>query len=268
MTISWRAKLTLMAGVTLIATGLMLAFAGPGASGATVSLPVGGSPTQHPTGPPSKSPTPSPTLTGSQAPVTTSPSPSPTAAANQDPTSTKGDNGTVKIHNPSTAVADRRNEPHVSCGFYLDAFGFDSNQSVTWWITAWAPTGDRATTVAAGTIKLVNGNGFTDPITTLEVGHYKLFWTFDGEKGHAKQKVFWVTSTCSSKTGSPPPSNPETPSSTPPSSGGVTPPSPHGGLPITGWPLAVLVAGAAALLGTGTAAIVVARRRRGLQSSR
>lgn len=268
MTISWRTKLTFVAGVTLIVTGSMLAFAGTGASGATASLPVGGSPTQHPTGPSSEpqSSTPSPTVTGSLAPVTASPTP----AAGQNSTGTTGDNGTVKIHNLSTAVTDRRNEPHVACSFYLDAFGFDTNQPVTWKITAWAPTGDRATVVETGEIKLdSNGNGHTDPITLPIGGHFKLFWNFTPENGFAKQKVFWVTPCVSSSTESPPPSSPEESSSAPPSSGGaVAPPPPHGGLPITGWPLAVLVVGAAALMGTGTAAIVVARRRRSLQSSR
>lgn len=264
MTISWRTKLTFVAGVTLIVTGLMLAFAGTGASGATASLPVGGSPTQHPTGPPSQTPT-VPASTSTQAPVTASPTP----AAGQNSTGAAGDNGTVKIHNLSTPVTDRRNEPHVSCSFYLDAFGFDPNQPVFWRITAWAPTGDRATVVENGEIEHLdsNGNGHTDPITLASGGHFKLFWNITPEFGSAKHKVFWVTPCASTSSAPPPPSTPETPSSAPPSSGGAVAP-PHGGLPITGWPLAVLVVGAAALMGTGTAAIVVARRRRSLQSSR
>src|SRR5690349_21255201 len=55
----------------------------------------------------------------------------------------KGDNGTVKVHSSSTPVTDPRDEPHV-CVFYLDAFGFDSGQSVSWEIRSWPPTGDRA----------------------------------------------------------------------------------------------------------------------------
>ena len=39
--------------------------------------------------------------------------------------------------------SDPRNEPHV-CIFYLDAFGFDPDQSVSWRIKSWPPAGDRA----------------------------------------------------------------------------------------------------------------------------
>jgi hypothetical protein len=102
-----------------------------------------------------------------------------------------GDNGDVKIHNSTTAVTDHRNEPHV-CTFYLDAFGFDSGQSVSWQIKSWPPTGSR-TVVASGALVLDSaGNGHTGDMT-LQNGHYKLFWNFVGENGFAKQKVFWVT---------------------------------------------------------------------------
>jgi len=264
--ITWRTKLTLLTGATLIATGLLLTFAGPGASGAVAPLPAA-----------------SPTPSAAQA-----------AVAGQAAAPVAGDNGTVKIHNSGTAVTDRRNEPHV-CVFYLDAFDFDANQSVTWEIKAWAPTGDRSTVVAGpSTLTLdSDGNGFTSDMT-LANGHYKLFWTFDGEHGFAKQKVFWVScgTPSSPPPGSPPPSCTEncSPSSPPPSctencgTPSSPPPSPspsvegsatssqgapsQGGLPITGWPLALIAGTGAVLVGTGGAAIVMARRRRGLHSSR
>ena len=47
--------------------------------------------------------------------------------------------------------------------------------------------------------------------------------------------------------------------------GSSGPPSP-GGLPITGWPLALIALVGAGLLGTGGAAIVAARRRHGLRA--
>lgn len=101
-----------------------------------------------------------------------------------------GDNGTVKIHRSTTPVSDRRNQPHV-CVFYLDAFGFDSAQSVSWWIKSWPPTGNRSV-VSSGVLTLdANGDGHTGDMT-LPNGHYKLFWTFAGEHGIAKHKVFWV----------------------------------------------------------------------------
>jgi hypothetical protein len=115
------------------------------------------------------------------------------------PAAVNGDNGTVKIHNSSTPVTDRRNEPHV-CVFYLDAFGFDPGQSVSWQIKSWPPTGNRAV-VDQGTLTLDSaGDGRTSD-QALPNGHYKLFWTFAGEHGAAKQKVFWVS--CPSSTPTP-----------------------------------------------------------------
>src|SRR5215472_1593322 len=101
-----------------------------------------------------------------------------------------GDNGTVKIHNSTTPVTDRRNEPHV-CVFYLDAFGFDSGQSVSWQIRSWPPTGSRSVVASGSLILDTGGNGHTGDMS-LQNGHYKLFWNFAGENGFAKQKVFWV----------------------------------------------------------------------------
>ena len=113
-----------------------------------------------------------------------------------------GDNGTVKIHSSTTPVTDPRDEPHV-CIFYLDAFGFDPGQSVSWQIESWPPTGN-GTVVASGALTLdSSGNGHTGDMT-LANGHYKLFWTFTGENGKAKQKVFWVA--CPAPTPSPTPS--------------------------------------------------------------
>jgi len=123
------------------------------------------------------------------------------AATAADPS---GDNGTVKIHNSTTPVTDMRNEPHV-CIFYLDAFGFDPGQSVSWTIESWPPTGDRSV-VASGTLTLDDqGNGRTDDMT-LDNGHYKLFWNFAGENGKAKHKVFWVACETTSPSPSPSPS--------------------------------------------------------------
>src|SRR5215469_12034669 len=183
-----RANLTILAGVLLLATGLTLAFAAPGA--------------------------------GAQ----------PVAAAHGH----GGDNGTVKIHNSATPVTDPRNEPHV-CVFYLDAFGFDRGQSVSWQIESWPPTGDRAV-VASGALALdSSGDGHTGDMT-LANGHYKLFWNFAGERGFAKQKVFLVA--CAAATPTPTPT--VTPSPSPsPSSPSPAPPAPAptpvpGTLPVTG----------------------------------
>ncbi|MER5622800.1 hypothetical protein ABT061_17350 [Streptosporangium sp. NPDC002544] len=121
-----------------------------------------------------------------------------------------GDNGDVKIHKWTTPEDDQRNEPHV-CVFYLVGFNFDAAEQVSWEIKSWPPTGDQ-TTVKSGTLVLdEDGHGRTVDMT-LPNGHYKLFWTFAGEHGAAKQKVFWVE--CE-PTSTPTPTPTVTPSQTP-----------------------------------------------------
>ena len=71
-----------------------------------------------------------------------------------------------------------------------------------WQIKSWPPTGDR-TVAASGALSLDgNGAGHTADMG-LPDGHYKLLWNFLGEKGSAKQKVFWVA--CGAPT--PPPTH-------------------------------------------------------------
>ena len=115
-----------------------------------------------------------------------------------------GDNGTVKIHDSATGEELRKNEPKV-CEFYLDAFGFDAGQQVTWQIVGWKPTGDNKTVADEGAIVLDGeGNGRTEDMT-LPDGHYKLFWNWKGENGAAKHKVFWTE--CEDGSESPDPSD-------------------------------------------------------------
>ena len=110
-------------------------------------------------------------------------------------------------------MTDPRNEPHV-CVFYLDAFGFDPAQSVTWQIQSWPPTGDRSV-VDQGALALdSNGDGHTSD-QTLPNGHYKLFWNFAGEHGAAKHKVFWVSCPASTPTPKPTHTAKPTPTATP-----------------------------------------------------
>lgn len=199
-----------------------------------------------------------------------------------------GDNGTVKIHRSTTSPADMRNEPKV-CTFYLVGFQFDPAQQVSWHIKSWPPTGDR-TVVLQDTLTLnADGHGRT-PDLTLPDGHYKLFWTFAGEHGKAKHKVFWVKCPSPSTTptpttppgnnnpgggkpGSPTPSaKPTTATPTPPTAtpsddqSPTTPPhknaSSGGGLPFTG-SNAILAAGIAlALILTGAGALMITRHKR------
>lgn len=101
-----------------------------------------------------------------------------------------GDNGDVKIHSTLTAFDDQRNEPKV-CRFYLAAFNFDGLQEVTWTIDP--QPAQKGTGHLDGEITLApDGTGHTGPLT-LPNGQYKLEWTFAGENGKAKQKVFKVS---------------------------------------------------------------------------
>ncbi|MFE2888188.1 hypothetical protein [Streptomyces sp. NPDC059272] len=100
-----------------------------------------------------------------------------------------GDNGDVKIHEVGTPFTDERNQPKV-CDFYLDAFNFDTVQQVTWSIETQPSIPGGAT--RSGSITLTTGTGHTMPIAQLPNGMYKLTWTFAGENGAGKHKVFQV----------------------------------------------------------------------------
>ncbi|MGW4646942.1 hypothetical protein [Kitasatospora sp. NPDC004289] len=99
-----------------------------------------------------------------------------------------GDNGDVKIHKTTTPTLDQNTEPKV-CKFYVAALNFDVIQLVSYTLTQQPPTGNAQ--VAAGQVVLAGGNGRSQDYTLPE-GHYKLEWTFAGENGKAKQKVFTV----------------------------------------------------------------------------
>lgn len=109
-----------------------------------------------------------------------------------------GNNGTIKIHERTSAGADREpamaNDPHV-CRFHVHGFNFDDKSSGTWWIVAWPPTGDGATTVMGPTAWSADGTGdWLSGEVTLGNGHYKAYAKQKEEAtpGGNKQKVFWV----------------------------------------------------------------------------
>ncbi|MFE5716704.1 hypothetical protein ACFQ7J_38490 [Streptomyces sp. NPDC056501] len=99
-----------------------------------------------------------------------------------------GDNGDVKIHKVGTPFDDQSNEPKV-CKFYLAAFNFDTLQEVDWEITPQPPKADDPN--LSGHITLATGTGHTGELA-LPSGQYKLVWTFEGENGAGKSKVFKV----------------------------------------------------------------------------
>jgi hypothetical protein len=135
----------------------------------------------------------------------------PSALANDTP----GNNGTVKIHEGNTEKepGEVRNEPHV-CTFHLHFYFADPEQSGTWEIQEWAPTGTKGTVVLDGTYD-THGDGedrqpAAPDVYTLPDGHYKLFWDGDTDK-HDKMKVFWVDCPAPENT----PTPPQTPAPTP-----------------------------------------------------
>ncbi|APE20690.1 MULTISPECIES: hypothetical protein [Streptomyces] len=170
-----------------------------------------------------------------------------------------GDNGDVKIHKVGTPFDDQSNEPKV-CKFYLAAFNFDSLQEVDWEITPQPPKADDPS--LSGHITLGGtGKGHTGPLS-LPSGQYKLVWTFEGENGAGKQKVFKVE--C--------PGDVITNPTNPPTTGGHGPGKPpHGPVGAGGGGSAELAAedssafgvGAAVAAGlAGTAGLVLIRRSR------
>lgn len=99
-----------------------------------------------------------------------------------------GDNGDVKIHQVGAKTAEQDNDPHV-CRFYLDASKFDGLQQVSWTISPQAP---GAGGTLSGAITLDHGGAGQTGTLSLPDGHYELDWTFVGEHGNGKHKVFWV----------------------------------------------------------------------------
>jgi hypothetical protein len=111
------------------------------------------------------------------------------------PSVVPGNNGTVKIHD-----GDTENEPIVAnepqvCTFHVHFFFADAEQSGSWWIQSWPPTGDM-TTVLSGDYLTGAGGEYRTPDSpgtySLPNGHYKLFWQGD-EENLVKSKVFWVS---------------------------------------------------------------------------
>ena len=125
-----------------------------------------------------------------------------------------GNNGTIKIHEVGTAREDTRNEPHVSCEFLVEFYGYDGGpQSITDMdFELWSPTrGGTYSTSAAMDPKpatRTSGNQWdfemafdADDILT-DAGapheqqgyHVKLTVHVTGSQGSdVKHKVFWLS---------------------------------------------------------------------------
>ncbi|WMX47799.1 hypothetical protein [Streptomyces roseicoloratus] len=126
-----------------------------------------------------------------------------------------GDNGDIKIHEKGTVEPDPSNDPKV-CEFHIAAFNFDGLQDVDWQI--FNQPGNN-TPVKTGSIVLdQNGDGYTADMS-LPDGMYKVEWTWEGQQGAKKSKVFRVECVT-------PPTTP--PTTTPPTSKPPHHKPPHG----------------------------------------
>ncbi|MFD0370931.1 hypothetical protein [Streptomyces sp. NPDC059071] len=117
-----------------------------------------------------------------------------------------GDNGDIKIHEKGTVEPDPSNDPKV-CEFHIAAFNFDGLQDVDWQI--FNQPGPNLPVKEGSIVLDQNGDGYTADMT-LPDGMYKVEWTFQGQQGAKKSKVFKVECVT-------PPTKPPT---TPPTTGG------------------------------------------------
>ncbi|MFF3318580.1 hypothetical protein ACFYV5_24200 [Streptomyces sp. NPDC003035] len=102
-----------------------------------------------------------------------------------------GDNGDIKIHRAGTQEPDQSTHTKV-CQFYIAAFNFDGLDQVRYDIFH-QPGG--GTPVESGTVTLdINGDGRAPELTNLKLndGMYKVEWTWQGQLGAKKSKVFRV----------------------------------------------------------------------------
>jgi len=106
--------------------------------------------------------------------------------------------GTIKIHDNATADPEVRNEPHVSCDFWVEGFNMD-DASGTLSFQAWPPTGHKQVVQPTGdslswSADSTNAHGnhhFLKGPYQLPAGHYKVT-SLDANDHKQKSKVFWV----------------------------------------------------------------------------
>lgn len=142
----------------------------------------------------------------SAAAAQTSPDAAPTGGA-ADPA---GNNGTIFIHD---VAGDHRphNVPHVGCTFYVDFFGFDSNQVLSTSFVGQAPTGPGVALPSGDWTGAMPANGasgagrdfdaeqaFTLDTSVLgapqaQQGFHVKLTVSTGEPGGVKHKVFWIS---------------------------------------------------------------------------
>lgn len=145
------------------------------------------------------------------------------ASAVNGPYAPKGNNGTVKISDSASPDGIPDNNPHVSCGFNVEFYNYDtgSNKAVVNFALHSPTTGNGYTmSVTGNTQPIFNGGkglnasehytlGFTGQAHPKQGYHVKLTVNIPGSKGaDKKHKVFWVQPCTSSTPGTvAPPTN-------------------------------------------------------------
>lgn len=111
--------------------------------------------------------------------------------------------GTIKIHDDLTTDPEERNEPHVSCDFYVQGFNMNDDSGFLVFYS-WPPTGNKTEVTPEGDnltwTGVPDGDGefnFLKGAYQLPVGHYRVeAWTDEGHPSggeqFAKAKMFWV----------------------------------------------------------------------------
>lgn len=126
----------------------------------------------------------------------------PTASA------TPNNPGTIKVHGALDTEPDSRNEPHVSCLFFVVGFNMADTLG-TYVIWAWSPTGDGAQVASGPWIGTPEPDGrgshFIVGPLSLPAGHYRVeAFSSTGHPGDSehfsKTKTFWVDACLSTTT--------------------------------------------------------------------
>jgi hypothetical protein len=209
------------------------------------------------------------------------------AAPSGDP---PGANGTIKIHKLASDEGTE-NQPHVTCTFTVQFFGFDANEQGRLTFTAQPPTGKGQVLLDFGPVTISTdsaGGGPNDPdaafsfslndfnldsITPHPIQGFHVKLTVETTGGATKHKVFWIkpcasaspsvsASASASASASPSRSESASPSAT---ASQPTAPVPSGAVKAGGGgPAGSIAWGVGALTAaTGSGiALVLARRRR------
>jgi len=123
--------------------------------------------------------------------------------------------GTIKVHDDEVVDPPTKNQPHVSCDFWIEGFNMERDEG-TLVFQAWPPTGNKEVVTPTGddlTWEADSDGHFLNGAYQLPEGHYKV--TAKSVDSKDKSKVFWVDE-CNGETTSPPTTSPPT-TSPPPS---------------------------------------------------